>query len=321
MTSLCKTKLCDLCPYQQICGGCPGCDRIYIHDHQCQKCLLTCVDKPGVLAAAHNEWDRLQWPRPTQAHKGIPGLPEIIHTVGSISKAPVEWEAWLPTIYKNKRPDRSASASRFVAVHGYSPDGYLADLWAHRADYWAYYRQFDLVFTPNFSIYDNAPRFEQLINLYRTTKCYAEMVNAGLPAILDVAWGQSADIERWVEYIRAIHPPAIAMSLQGIGGVKQSKDWIMVTIGYASILKRIPADIEVIFVGVASKYRANTVRAITGRDDLHWMTTFAYMYSRYGRLWDGRKASSELTRDEIFQLSTREMSLCPKDGIPQPTTA
>jgi len=306
---LCDTKLCPICPHNEKCGGCPGCDRVYIKEHTCQKCLFTCVDKPGALSAAHYEWNQLEWKRPTLPHSGLPTIPLIIHTIGSLMEESVEWEAWIPRIYKIRRPPRSASRSKFIALHGYSPDSYLAALWAERQEYWDYYQQFDLVFTPNFSIYDNAPRLEQLVNFYRTTQCYAEMVDAGLPVVLDVAWGHQTDIDRWIDYINSVHPPSISMSLQGIGSVKSSKDWVMVAMGYALILKNIPEDIEVIFVGVGSKSRAKMARELTGRNDLHFMNTSAYMQSRYGRLWNGKKSDDSLTRDQIFKLSAEGMLL------------
>ncbi len=284
---------------------------MYIKNHKCGSCRLTCVDKPGALFATNQNWDKLLWQAPTKSHPGLPLIPPIIHTIGSLLQTGVDWEAWIPRIYKIRRPDRSVSKSTFVAAHGYSPDSYLASLWENRGEYWDYYKQFDLVFTPNFSIYDNAPRLEQLINMYRTTKCYAEMVDAGLPVVLDVSWGQTVDIDRWIEYINLVHPPAISMSLQGIAGVKLSKDWIMVAMGYSLILQNIPKDISVIFVGVGSQSRAKMVRELVGDSErnIHWMNTVAYMQSRYGRLWDGKKADNSLSRDEVFEISARGMIL------------
>ncbi len=270
------------------------------------------MDKPGVLAAVHLDFQDLDFARPTKTHAGIPELPSILHTVGTpIPEVETEWIAWMPKVYKAMSRTRNDSRAKHVAVHGYAPDGYLADVWSRRAVYWDYFKQFDLCFTPNFSVYDNAPRIEQLINMYRTTVCYAEMVDAGLPVVLDVAWGQWPDILRQAEYIRQVHPPVIAMSLQGIGTkIKASKEWLGVAAGYISILNRIPKDIQVIFVGVGSLSRANTIREMVADPDrsIIWMNTVAYMQSRYGRLMTGKKVPRlEMSRDAVFQKNVKEM--------------
>ena len=62
-------------------------------------------------------------------------------------------------------------------------------------------QKFKAIITPNFSLYEDAPRSEHLYNIQRAKKVYNEMRNEKLPAILDIIWQTNEDLEFWINEI------------------------------------------------------------------------------------------------------------------------
>ncbi len=59
----------------------------------------------------------------------------------------------------------------------------------------------DLVTTPNFSTFANAPRWTDMYNIKRIATCWTEFVRAGIPTALHVNGRTATDWNRWAEFI------------------------------------------------------------------------------------------------------------------------
>lgn len=71
----------------------------------------------------------------------------------------------------------------------------------------------DLVTVPNFSLFVNAPREDNLHNMKRIALCWHEMASAGLPSALHVNARTDRDWERWAEFL-ACRPEIGAISFE-----------------------------------------------------------------------------------------------------------
>jgi hypothetical protein len=102
-----------------------------------------------------------------------------------------------------------------IALELYVEDRVLEGLWSSRQ---AIIRElpalgFDLILAPNFSVWRDHSRFEQLVQQRRAFAFYHELVEAGLPAVPDVGWSLfEPDGRLWAEWING-QPDLQAVSI------------------------------------------------------------------------------------------------------------
>jgi hypothetical protein len=109
----------------------------------------------------------------------------------------------------------SDSAQLIVSGVGY--DQYLENYWgAARAcgfpEQLAVLKP-DLVTTPNFSLFSDVPRWDNLYNMKRIAICWQELAALGVPTALHVNGRTDQDFLRWSDFIRA-HPEIQAISFE-----------------------------------------------------------------------------------------------------------
>lgn len=83
-----------------------------------------------------------------------------------------------------------------------------------------------LVTTPNFSLFTNVPRPDNLHSMKRIALCWAELMDAGIPAALHLNARTDFDYERWARFVAA-RPEVtyIAFEFGTAGGHQNRIDW------------------------------------------------------------------------------------------------
>src|SRR6266536_137669 len=209
---------CSLCPAADRCGRTPN------------FCLLgrcpDCTDEPLLrMDVRRSVVERLgglglDWPRPVRHHRPVE-LPLHLPVLVQAYADPVEvpWVAihgarllgaqGRPTPKHRSRPLRDvyrlAPGTR-VALELYVEDRVLEGIWARRRQLLTELAglELDLVLTPNFSVWRDAPRFEQLLQARRASIWYHEALEAGLPVLPDLSWSLwEPDGRRWAEWVNA----------------------------------------------------------------------------------------------------------------------
>lgn len=106
-------------------------------------------------------------------------------------------------------PDQKA------VLMGYSPDALLERMWERRHADKLLDRiaqmGFDLVTSPDFSVYGDQPRFEHLFNMRRAMVFTQELVDRGVNAIPSVYWFRLEDLDRWLQWVEETEPSAICL--------------------------------------------------------------------------------------------------------------
>jgi hypothetical protein len=92
-----------------------------------------------------------------------------------------------------------------IVISGVGKDEPIEDYWSLRRntgliDQIAKLRP-DLITAPNFSLFLNVPRWDNLHNIKRIALCWSEIVSAGIPCSLHVNGRTDRDWERWAEFI------------------------------------------------------------------------------------------------------------------------
>ena len=207
---------CELCPASARCGGssnfclvgrCKGCEESQLSRMEVRSSVIRLL---GGLD--------LEWPRPVRHHqpRSLPNhLPVLVQAYADPIEVPwvalhagrvlgVTGRGLTP---KHRRPIhevyRLAPGTR-VALEFYVEDRVLEGLWANRSCVIRELKHLglDLVLSPNFSVWRDHSRFEQLVQQRRSFAFYHELVEAGLPAIPDVGWSRfEPDGRLWAEWI------------------------------------------------------------------------------------------------------------------------
>jgi hypothetical protein len=99
------------------------------------------------------------------------------------------------------RFDRSAK----LLISGVGEDGPIEDYWKHRRKA-ALVRQIaklepDLITGPNYSLFIDVPRWDNLHNIKRIALCWSELVAEGLPASLHINARTVEDWRAWTKFI------------------------------------------------------------------------------------------------------------------------
>jgi hypothetical protein len=171
----------------------------------------------------------LEWPREVRHHQthGLPAhLPVLVQAYADRVDLPwialhagrvlgVTGRGLTP---KHRRPLRDvyrlAPRTR-LALEFYVEDRVLEGLWANRRCVIRELQQLglDLLLSPNFSVWRDHSRFEQLVQQRRSFAFYHELLDAGLPAIPDVGWSRfEPDGRLWAEWINS-QPDLRAISI------------------------------------------------------------------------------------------------------------
>ena len=158
-----------------------------------------------------------------------------------------------------------------------------------------------MVISPNFSVYEDAPRMDHLYNIKRSSIVYNEMLAAGLPAVPDVSWYNKIDLDQWIREINNKSINCIAFSFQTVGTeTKASNTYLNYIMGFKYLVERISPDVEIILAGVASPKRVNILRGIC-QNRVTVLNQTAYVHSRRGILSEtGKGVEFSIGKNELL---------------------
>ena len=218
--------MCDRCPAAARCGRTPNfCLRGRCGD--CAEPLLRMDVRQAVID--HLGGLDLNWPRPVRHPQpaDLPNhLPVLVQAYADVVDVPwvalhggrVFGAAGRGITPKHRLPldDVYRLGTRTkIALELYVEDRVLEGLWSSRR---TIIRElpalgFDLILAPNFSVWRDHSRFEQLLQQRRSFAFYHELLEAGLPAVPDVGWSLfEPDGRLWAEWINS-QPDLRAVSI------------------------------------------------------------------------------------------------------------
>jgi hypothetical protein len=235
------------------------------------------ADVGGTLA-----FDDITLPRHTLPH--LPGyIPQVDGTAVTTLDEHLAWPAYAVGLRRVFSPRSHTIYPRWrdgVRAHdllGLEP-GQLAILSGYGEDplveaFWSLRRRdrlieqiaeqgWDLVLACNYSIYGNWPRQEHLLNMRRSLLLATEFAEAGLPTVPNIYWFRLEDLQRWVEWIADVRPPAIAINAQTMRTAADWDSWLLP--GLHWLAAHIPADLPVIITGLSRPDRIGAATELFG---------------------------------------------------------
>lgn len=220
---------CTACPDREICGGLSIGRAFYdCYDTCCgdaASCDAVCRHKPRAFAQRIREIDGFRLDNvPRALGSPAPLLPPVVPVLlhGSARRAAFAPQAVCVPLYRviarhsgrERYADAAAVAAAFrfktgtpLILTGTADDRPLERWWGlgpARLDAIRKLRDLGvvLVTTPNFSLFVDQPRWDDLHSLKRIALAHEEFLREGIPAALHVSARTEKDWERWTEYIR-----------------------------------------------------------------------------------------------------------------------
>lgn len=226
-----QLRICDIRnPY------CPYTNRTDSSDNHC---FSVNVGNPGYEVIAEDHPDHDMWLATVRGidfdvvakHSIIPELPFFIpgvrHGSGKLFKnfTPPFVCVSLSDVISAERLLSPASLHDWFGVPGetkiillaYGRDKLIEDLWPRKQEVLAKLAtlNFSAVTAINYSIWDNQPHAERLINQKRSLLTFEDWQNLGVPAIPHTYWYGKKDIEAWVVWInKNTEVKVVAVNLQ-----------------------------------------------------------------------------------------------------------
>lgn len=219
---------CQACYNRRICGGLNigvaafSC-RNFCRCTEASNCNFVCPARPASYVRYLREVGGLELSNISRTCRmPVPELPDIVPMIyGRASRRSALRLPWaavpLAALFSRatgdaKYPDRESLLAGFlldpatqVVVCGVDVDASLERYWreARGAGFVHRLAQLkpDLVTTPNYSLFVNAPREDNLHNMKRIAISWYELSAAGLPVALHVNARTDRDWERWTEFV------------------------------------------------------------------------------------------------------------------------
>lgn len=324
--NICSIRKCNDC-IKKLDGSCSGCSFCDVALCKCSKekinrCLVRCPRKLGTIRSIKElESNDILLENIKHNLPGyIPIMPDKIKSQFDFSKVNntvgIHGEFLLSAngekvspIYEMRGFRKTLNLPRDVdgILEFYIKDRALEGFWANRKEVYKQLKnqKFKAIVTPNFSLYEDAPRSEHLYNIQRAKKVYNEMIQEELPAILDVIWATNEDLEFWINEINRSNIKTIAFSFMNVDTkLKASNAWRHYLLGYKILISRIPSDIEIIIAGISSIDRVVEIKKISKNRKISIMHQAAWVNSRKGfSIKDKKQLGRSITKDEIFQMN------------------
>ncbi|OHU12746.1 DUF4417 domain-containing protein [Mycobacteroides chelonae] len=317
---------CSRCPFfidnpnaaEPICSGsnsdCSYCGCARTADNatpDCGQCSVRCgsrtditawmADAGGTLAFDDITLDGLNWPQ---------GLPQFIPQIDTTNTAELDtglnWPAYalgLRRVFSPKswevlpgftnitaRDALGLSEGQRAVLVGYGEDPLVEAFWTRRHNIYPMMaqHQWDLVLSPNFSMYGNQPRAEHLLNFRRNLLIAEEMLAAGINAAPNIYWYRLEDLQRYGSWLQDVEPPAISINLQTF---RTDSDWTQMALpGLAWLSASLPAHTKLVVVGASRKARIAELTELYG-DRITLISQNPVQYARHGAIMgdDGRE--------------------------------
>ncbi|MGH9068489.1 MAG: DUF4417 domain-containing protein [Acidimicrobiales bacterium] len=272
----------------------------------CRACPIRCGSRVDIEAWMRDVGGTLTFDDIPATSPLPDGLPRYIPQMDAASfgsfDAQVHWPAyalglrrWFSPRTHNALPTWTDTGSarevmglapgQLAVLVGYGEDPLVEAFWTHRHSRGLIdalvASGFDLVLTPNFSMYGNQPRTEHLLNFRRNLLLAAELTGAGVPAIPNLYWFRKEDLDRYLAWIEDMGVEALAVNTQTF---RTPVDWgEMALPGLTYLAASLPVSVRVVFTGLSQPARIAQLAGLFG-DRFHIVAQKPIQSARHGRL-------------------------------------
>ncbi len=304
---------------EPICSGCSssceycGCARAEDptrpdYGQACATCPIRCGSRVDIAAWMADVGGTLRFDDLRPQGRLPAGLPRFVPQVDTTAVAGLDaslgWPAYAvglrrvfsPTAHRLLPQWRDACArdvlglceNQLAVLLGYGEDPLVEGLWTRRhADQLVEAiagQGWDVVLAPNYSLYANQPRAEQLLNFRRNLMLATELAEAGVCAVANLYWLRLEDLERYLDWIADLAPDGPAAVAVNVQTFRTAADWQQMALpGLTLLAAGLPSDLPVVITGASRADRIGVLSELFG-SRLYLVSQNALAYARHGAL-------------------------------------
>ena len=296
-TDLRDAARCQGCKVLPICGGWGDFDDSRWCSKECDYCRAICCRHPkaqqivrsiGGLGIMNVEWK----PFETDLPPVIPQLNahafDVAHPAYGISAKKLYypdsggWSKEKDLKARFKVPQEAKLVISF-SVKDIILDSWLRDLdmaCARIAEY-----NFDYAIAMNFSMYDNYPPFDRLVNLRRQYFTMERLQEHGVKVIPGIGYVRAVDLERQAEWCRKNRPPLVSLNMTTMRNNPTHKAWKHRIDTLERFREKCGYPIRFLLTGASGPKRLQSL--VARLDGLHFYDTKTYRFAEFHRkVWD-----------------------------------
>lgn len=328
---------CRVCPFftgnpeapEPICSGCNtdcsycGCARAG-GGAKCGQCPIRCGSRVDIRAWMTDVGGTLGFDDvvlEVSLPRRLPGfIPQVDgHDIPRLDQD-LSWAAYAVGLRRVISPDTARPYPRFstgakaalglgpdslAILVGYGEDPLVEAFWTRRQELIAAIAEqgWDLVLAPNYSMYGNQPRAEHLLNFRRNLLVARDMAEAGIPAVPNIYWFRTEDLDRYLAWFADVEPAAVAVNLQTF---RTDRDWEQMALpGLAYIAGGLPTPTRLIATGSSRADRIRTLVELFG-SRLHLVSQNPLQYARHGAVMTaGGRVDRQARVEDLFAANVR----------------
>ncbi|MGN9163449.1 DUF4417 domain-containing protein [Clostridium sulfidigenes] len=314
MRAICKVR-CDKCLFNVRCGGCSMCEGA-ICSESCNKCAAICPKRGSSVVHLNQILKEDVKLMPNEKYNlsyHIPVLPDrlnykvkedLLKTIGIRGNNFLSRNGKkIRNIYSKNGFNKALNVESSVKgiLQFYVKDRILECIWDNRLGLYKELAEqdFEAIISPNFSVYEDAPRMDHIYNIQRSITIYNEMRQAGIRAIPDVSWYGLKDLELWIKMINESEIKTAAFSFQVVDvRLKASNAWKNYLAGFRYLCSQISKNVDFIIIGASSAKKAIEIRRAAGENiKLYFLNQSAYIQSQRG-MYSGDRSRDIVTPKE-----------------------
>jgi hypothetical protein len=194
-------------------------------------------------------------------------------------------------------PKESKLAITFTSKD--EPLDQLLDSLPDMAEEIAKYEGVDFVFAPNFSVYTNYPRIDNLFNIKRKMVALEEFQKQGIKVIPSIAYVNSTDFKNLATWMKDNKCPYMYMNFQVVSTTTNTAEWNALVHGMEQFRKYVGHEIRVFLFGCTGKDRIESILNMYN-GPVTFMDSKAYRLAEYHKDYEG-VIHSDLSNIELFK--------------------
>lgn len=151
---------------------------------------------------------------------------------------------------------KTATNSSGKGVHFFLDDYQFSRLWLRPSNYLNLLQSFELVFSPDFSLYTDFPKAMQIYNHYRKHFLAAYWQKNGITVVPTISWSD----EESFDWCFDGEPRCGTVAISSVGTQRNKESKRLFLNGYDEMLKRLQPETVIFYGKIPNECRGNIIR-------------------------------------------------------------
>lgn len=163
---------------------------------------------------------------------------------------------------------------------------------------------FDYVFGPDFSVYDNYPRFDTIINMKRRVLATRYLEEQGIKVIPTLGWIREEDLKRMLDWALKVSLKCALINFQTVSLPADNSAWEK-KLEDLRIIKATLPNCQFFVVGASAENRLRSLMSVLGKVKL--VDTKAYRLAEFHKDYEEVVQSKDIKVMDLFENNAKQL--------------